>query len=97
MLDYPLYFPINSVFANASGNTQQIENRYDAIAANYDPASQMQLVTFLDNHDQPRFLSTSGANTRPSKRRPHFSLHRAGYSLFVLRHGAGLRRRRRSE
>jgi glycosidase len=63
VLDYPLYFLINSVFANASGNTQQIENRYNAIAANYDPASQMQLVTFLDNHDQPRFMNTSGANT----------------------------------
>jgi glycosidase len=63
VLDYPLYFLINSVFANATGNTQQIENRYNAIPGNYDPAAQMQLVTFLDNHDQPRFLNTSGANT----------------------------------
>ena len=42
---------------------QQIEDRYDAIAANYDPAAQMRLVTFLDNHDQPRFMSASGATT----------------------------------
>jgi alpha-amylase len=63
VVDYPLYFLVNSVFASASGNTKQIEDRYNAIAANYDPAAQMRLVTFLDNHDQPRFLSISGATT----------------------------------
>ena len=62
VLDYPLYFKVNSVFASASGNTGQIEDRYNAIAANYDPAAQMRLVTFLDNHDQPRFLSLGGDN-----------------------------------
>ncbi len=36
MLDYPLYFTINPVFATASGNTQQIADHYNAIAANYD-------------------------------------------------------------
>ena len=61
VVDYPLYFKINSVFASASGNTKQIEDRYNAITANYDPAAQMRLVTFLDNHDQARFLSVSGA------------------------------------
>ena len=63
VVDYPLYFLVNSVFASATGNTAQIEDRYDAIAANYDPAAQMRLVTFLDNHDQPRFMSASGATT----------------------------------
>jgi alpha-amylase len=63
VLDYPLYFLVGSVFASASGNTKQIEDRYGAIAANYDPSAQMRLVTFLDNHDQPRFLSISGATT----------------------------------
>jgi alpha-amylase len=67
ILDYPLYFTVNSVFATASGDTAQIENHYDAIAANYDPASQMQLVTFLDNHDQPRFLSTSESNNNTNR------------------------------
>lgn len=61
VLDYPLYFTINSVFAKASGATSLIQNHYNAVAANYDPAAQMQLVTFLDNHDNPRFLSASGA------------------------------------
>jgi glycosidase len=61
VLDYPLYYKVNSVFASAIGNTRQIEDHYQAIAANYDPAAQMRLVTFLDNHDQPRFLSVRGA------------------------------------
>ena len=63
VLDYPLYFMVNSVFASATGNTKQIEDHYNAIAANYDPSAQMRLVTFLDNHDQPRFLSIGGATT----------------------------------
>lgn len=61
-LDFPLYFAANSVFATASGNTRQIEDHYNALAANYDPAAQNQLVTFLDNHDLKRFLNSANAN-----------------------------------
>ncbi|MDR3460453.1 MAG: alpha-amylase family glycosyl hydrolase [Verrucomicrobiae bacterium] len=61
VLDYTLYFKIDSIFAAATGNTRQIADHYRAVAANYDPATQNQLVTFLDNHDQPRFLSLKGA------------------------------------
>jgi glycosidase len=61
-LDYPLYFTDNSVFATASGATSLIQNHYDSVDSLYDPASRMQLVTFLDNHDNPRFLSTSEAS-----------------------------------
>jgi alpha-amylase len=62
-LDYPLYEnAIQSVFATVSSPTFQIQNHYNYVDAFYDPASQMQLVTFLDNHDNPRFLSTSEAN-----------------------------------
>lgn len=67
VLDYPLYFKVNSVFATASGNTKQIEDRYSAIPANYDPAAQMRLVTFLDNHDQARFLSSGNANNNTDR------------------------------
>ncbi|HKW29996.1 MAG TPA: alpha-amylase family glycosyl hydrolase, partial [Verrucomicrobiae bacterium] len=63
VLDYPLYFRVNSTFAGATGSTEQIAEHYRAVAANYDPAAQNQLVTFLDNHDQPRFLSIAGATT----------------------------------
>lgn len=67
MLDYPLYFNINSVFATASGATKPIEDHYNAIASNYDPAAQMRLVTFLDNHDQARFLSSGNANNNADR------------------------------
>lgn len=61
VLDYPLYFNINPVFGRATGGNRQIAEHDRAVAANYDPAAQNQLVTFLDNHDQPRFLSIPGA------------------------------------
>ena len=61
-LDYPLYYVINSVFAKVSGATSQIQSHYSAVANDYDPAARMQLVIFLDNHDNARFLSTSEAN-----------------------------------
>src|SRR5581483_585508 len=61
-LDYPLYFDINGTFATATSNTKQVEDHFNAIAANYDPVAQMRLVTFLDNHDQQRFLYTGKAN-----------------------------------
>jgi alpha-amylase len=67
VLDYPLYFNINNVFASATGATKPIEDHYNAIAANYDTNAQMRLVTFLDNHDQPRFLSIGDATTNRLK------------------------------
>src|SRR5665213_393990 len=62
VLDYTLYFKINSVFGRADGNTKQLADHYAAVSVNYDPSAQMRLVTFLDNHDQPRFLSSRWAN-----------------------------------
>jgi len=62
-LDYVLYGQINSIFASASGSTQPIETHYNQIAADYDTNAWYRLVTFLDNHDNPRFLSISGATT----------------------------------
>ena len=65
VLDYPLYYQVNSVFATATGNTAQIEGRYGNLtAANYDATATNSLVLNLDNHDNPRFLSTAiGGNT----------------------------------
>ncbi|HTY87885.1 MAG TPA: alpha-amylase family glycosyl hydrolase, partial [Candidatus Acidoferrum sp.] len=62
VLDYPLYFIVNSVFASASGATSQIESHYANVATYYDTNAQMRLVTFLDNHDQPRFLNSGTTN-----------------------------------
>ena len=62
VLDYPLYFRMNRVFAEAKGSTKELADRYEALATHYDEAAQARLVTFLDNHDQPRFLSPGLAN-----------------------------------
>ncbi|HOX57930.1 MAG TPA: alpha-amylase family glycosyl hydrolase [Candidatus Paceibacterota bacterium] len=67
VLDYPLYFAVNNVFATASGSTSQIESRYAALAANYDASARNRLVTFLDNHDQERFLSSGKANNNTER------------------------------
>jgi hypothetical protein len=63
VLDYSLYFAVPSVFATADGSPRKIAEHYRALALDYDPTVQNQLVTFLDNHDQPRFLSEPGATT----------------------------------
>ncbi|MGI8906990.1 MAG: alpha-amylase family glycosyl hydrolase [Candidatus Sumerlaeaceae bacterium] len=61
-LDYPLYFATNNVFASAGSGAQDIVNHYNSISSNYDAAAQSRLVTFLDNHDQSRFLNSAHAN-----------------------------------
>ncbi|MCX7718244.1 MAG: alpha-amylase family glycosyl hydrolase [Candidatus Sumerlaeaceae bacterium] len=67
VLDYPLYYQTNWVFAQASGGAQAIIDHYALIPAAYDPAAQTRLVTFLDNHDNPRFLSSSFAANRTGR------------------------------
>ena len=57
--DYPLYYDLNSVFATLSGNTGQIQNHYNNLQTYYDPGTWAQQIIFLDNQDNPRFLSTS--------------------------------------
>lgn len=62
-LDYALFYNcINSVFATASGNTAQIISHYNYISTYYDSNSWYRLITFLDNHDNARFLSSGNAN-----------------------------------
>ncbi len=63
-LDYALFDnSIGSVFASASGPTANITNHYGFVSTFYDTNSWFRLVTFLDNHDQPRFLSNGSATT----------------------------------
>ena len=59
VLAYPLYYTLNDVFV-WDGPTAQIRDRWNALE-HYAPQSQERLVTFLDNHDQPRFLSRDRA------------------------------------
>jgi glycosidase len=67
VLDFALYFRVNSVFAQASGNTKQIEDHYNAIAGNYHADAHMRLVTFLDNHDFTRFMNSANANNNTNR------------------------------
>lgn len=68
-LDYPLYFAVNSVFARGTANTRQLEDHFRAVDNLYEPAARGRLVTFLDNHDQPRFLNSANANNKPDRLR----------------------------
>jgi uncharacterized repeat protein (TIGR01451 family) len=64
VLDYPLYYQIGSVFGSGTGNTGQIESRYGNLTtANYDASALDSLVLNIDNHDNPRFLATTGSST----------------------------------
>jgi glycosidase len=67
VLDYPLFFLMSSVFAKATDPPRRLEERFSSIVTNYDPTAQMRLVTFLDNHDQPRFLSSGVANNNTNR------------------------------
>ena len=65
VVDYPLYYQVNSVFATATGSTKQIEDRYNNLNTwNYDQSALNSLVTFLDNHDLNRFLNAGGGTAR---------------------------------
>ncbi len=66
LLDYPLFFAAQNVFERGQ-NTKQIEDHYNALAANYDSNTINQLVTFLDNHDTTRFLNSANANGDTNK------------------------------
>jgi uncharacterized repeat protein (TIGR01451 family) len=64
VLDYPLYYQIGSVFGSGTGNTGQIESRYGNLTtANYDASALDSLVLNIDNHDNRRFLATTGSST----------------------------------
>lgn len=47
VVDYLLYFTVNSVFATATGNTKQIEDHYHNVDANYDPTAKMSRMNSL--------------------------------------------------
>ena len=64
MLYYPMYFTTSVLFRNTNpadpGTAPaRISDRYSYLN-NYDPTSREQLVNFLDNHDNPRFLAFGG-------------------------------------
>lgn len=67
VLAYPLYFTIQDVFVWGQG-TGKIVDRWNQLGS-YDPDARESLVTFIDNHDQPRFLSSERAAGRQARLR----------------------------
>lgn len=68
VLDFPLYYRAQNVFARANAPTGQLEERYGGLS-NYAPSAQNALVTFLDSHDVPRFLNASNASGNTARLR----------------------------
>ncbi len=60
VLYYPMDFTMRYVFGQG-GATDEITGRYASLGY-YDPAARDRLVTFLDNHDESRFLSSGVAS-----------------------------------
>lgn len=60
MLYYPMYFTAGDVFVYGRP-TADLTARYGGLSR-YDPTVQDRLVTFLDNHDNARFLASSKAD-----------------------------------
>ncbi|HMP71719.1 MAG TPA: alpha-amylase family glycosyl hydrolase [Kiritimatiellia bacterium] len=78
VLDFPLYFQINDVFARATAPTMRIRDRYHQLD-HYHPDARDRLVTFLDNHDFPRFMNAANANNNTAR------LHVATTFLYTSR------------
>ena len=67
LLDFPLYYAIDRVICSGA-STRRITERFQKLAEpTYGPHSLNKLVTFIDNHDQPRFLATNKANGDTNK------------------------------
>ena len=57
VLDYPLYYTVQEVFAKGTGAPARlVERGSEEMLAKYHPLAREALVTFLDNHDHTRFL-----------------------------------------
>ena len=65
LLDFPLYYAIDRAI-RTNGPTRQISERFQKLT-NYAAASTNTLVTFIDNHDLPRFLAPNKANGDTNK------------------------------
>jgi len=61
LLDFPLFYAIKDVIAGEAP-TRRLTERFERLVhPPYSKESLTQLVTFLDNHDQPRFLAAENA------------------------------------
>jgi glycosidase len=63
LLDFPLYYAANDVFARRKAPTRRLTGRFASLTAPpYSREALTQMVTFIDNHDQPRFLAKENAD-----------------------------------
>lgn len=85
MLYYPLYYTTNDVFVWGAA-TSGIPSRY-AQLTNYDATSRDRLVRFLDNHDNPRFLSSGLANQDAARLRTALVFHLTSRAVPCLYYG----------
>ena len=56
MLDYPTWYPLVSAFTNSSGNITDLATKVWDAQARY-RTGEFLVGSFLDNHDNPRFMS----------------------------------------
>lgn len=63
MADFPLYFMMNDLFCNIISSLNRINERYTNLSNStlYDQNTIETMVTFIDNHDVPRFLNQGGS------------------------------------
>lgn len=60
LVNYPLYYPLNRFFQQA-GSSQDVVDMFNTISSSFpDPAA---LGTFVDNHDNPRWLNQKNDQT----------------------------------
>jgi alpha-amylase len=58
LLDYAMYYPVNKFYQQTGGSAQDIVDMHSTITDKFpDPSA---LGTFIDNHDNPRWLSEQG-------------------------------------
>ena len=60
MLYFPMYFTTSDVFRWTDFTGPALLSQRYAALGQYDPSSRERLVTFLDNHDVPRFIGYQG-------------------------------------
>ncbi|MHB8522683.1 MAG: alpha-amylase family glycosyl hydrolase [Limisphaerales bacterium] len=63
LLDFPFYYAVREVVAQGKAATRRLTERFGKLTSPpYSREAIGQLVTFIDNHDQPRFLAKENAD-----------------------------------
>lgn len=88
LLDFPFYFAVKNVVALANAPTRRLTERWKKLTAPpYSREAVSQLVTFIDNHDQPRFLAKENADGDDARLRQALVLLYTGSGIPCLYYG----------